>query len=474
MSKKVALVTLQPVDVRSAGAVNLGYYAVKETFIKEGWEVDEYTCKEWYIPNPYEYDIIAFSVYYYTQLINLLPFLKRNHIPYRRTDRRPTILVGGQGCQNNLLNDYIDVVSMGACEISLPFILENHRDLELLSTHPNVFVPSIDKDISTKELGYYDKVDSPVVIYGKNAVVQISHGCRYRCKFCGYSWSVGKYKEKPIEVVKEQLLEAKSKGVTGVNLFSADMTGYSHIIELLDFMIEHNIRILNTDIRASGYTEEIAERLDKLKFRRASIGVESFDESVRQGINKRLTDQQLEECIDRAIRHNVSTLHLYLIAGLPNEQYNHWIEWFEKIKARVEEEERSIRVDFSIQNFQPMQYTPLKDFPFVDFNEKHKFVRKFLQCKYKLGWLSRPAEEKDYCNLGGKIGMKECSYLVTMFVLHGDSTGGNVLEELDMKTFIGRSINPKLYSKIRAVCERHPEWYQIKKVDNPEKGVWED
>ena len=70
--------------------------------------------------------------------------------------------------------------------------------------------------------------------------------------------------------------------------------------------------------------------------------------------------------------------------------------------------------------------------------------------------------------------MKECSYLVTMFVLHGDSTGGNILEELDMKTFIGRSIDPKLYSKIRAVCERHPDWYQIKKVDNPEKGVWDD
>lgn len=473
-SKKVALVCPFPADIRSIGSANLGFKIVEDTIKKCGWDVDIYTCEKWFIPYPDSYDIIAFSLFYYGQIINVLPFLEKNNIPLNPKDRKQVVIAGGQGMIGvNTLNNYIDCISMGDCEVSLPYLLEHYDDLELLSKHKNLFVPSINSSMDEKELGFYPYVDTGVVTYGKNATVQLNKGCRFRCKFCGYSWCTKKYIEKPLELVKEQILEAKAMGIKNINLFSVNMCGYSKIIEVLDFMIENGMRLLTTDVRASDYTEEIAERLDKLKVRRLSVGVESFDEDVRKYIRKGLSDKQLDEFFDRAIRHNVSTFHIYLICGLPTEQYKNWNEWVGYIKEKIEKVDRGIRLDFSLANFQPMPKTPLQDEEYVDFKEKHEYIRSFLRKQYEVGLLKQEPESKTYRNLGGRIAQKERSYLVFMYMLHGDVTAGNILEKLHLKSFVGRSLNPKLYDKIRILCKENPDCYQIEELTDSNEEVWD-
>src|SRR5690606_19638616 len=125
-----------------------------------------------------------------------------------------------------------------------------------------LYIPSISEKINFNTST--EIINSEPVIYNKNAMIELTRGCKYRCKFCQYGWTNGKYREKDIELVKQQILYIKNKGIKNINLLSCNLGGYSKINEILDFCIKEKIRLMNTDMRINEYTEEIAEKLNIL------------------------------------------------------------------------------------------------------------------------------------------------------------------------------------------------------------------
>ena len=81
----------------------------------------------------------------------------------------------------------------------------------------------------------------------------------------------------------------------------------------------------------------------------------------------------------------------------------------EKRKAYTD---RSIRIEFSITNFEPCAGTSLEDAPQVDFDKKHDFLRKWGQRLIDLGF--HKGESVWYPNCGGRFGRKPASYKLLM------------------------------------------------------------
>lgn len=103
-----ALVDTTPADMRNKTSINLGYEIVAEKLnaVKFHWRdvLDD------------KYDVIAFNVFYPTNIFNIVPFLTRNKIEPLKALRKgsPKIIVGGQGVGgNNILAEIADEIFIG-------------------------------------------------------------------------------------------------------------------------------------------------------------------------------------------------------------------------------------------------------------------------------------------------------------------------------------------------------------------------
>lgn len=464
---KFALVQLTPKDMRNQNSINLGLEIIADIIVSKGWELDLYKYGD-IISDVDSYDIIGFSIFYYTQMLNLIPFLKQNNIePLSHKRKSPILIAGGQGIQNPMpIADFINIVSMGNGEGVIEYILDNYNDIEVLKNNPYLYLPNI-KD--HWEFNNIDVIDSKPQVFNKFGMIELTRGCKYRCKFCQYAWTNGKYREKDISLVKKQIDTLLDKGIRNINLLSCNLGGYTKILEVLDYCIERNVRLMNSDMRINEYSDDIAARLDKLKVRTLKVGIESFSEDTRRLIGKPITKQELDIFINKALANNISNIHFYLIYGLPEDNYSSWFEYMKYISDIRKTIDRNVRIEFSITNFEPSIYTPYENADYVDFNAKHEFLRKFLITQEDLGYIKQDAKTKDYKNTHGRLGRKQRSYNIGMWLLHGDKSISKVLLELDKG--ISRSIDSKMYDKIKNLCKEYPEVYQIMDINT--ENIWE-
>lgn len=320
--------------MRSKDSINLGLELIKNCIIKKGWELDVVSFGQKI--NSQEYDIIGFNIFYVTQQLNLVPFLKQNNIePLRENEsNRPLLIAGGQGIQNpKPISDFIDLFIIGDGEENIIKILDKYEKgfLDELIYEEGIYSSSYPKE--KIDFGYIKHIDSEPIIHNKRAMIELTRGCKYRCKFCQYGWTNGIYREKNFELVKKQILEVKNQEIKNINLLSCNLGGYSKIEELLKFCIDNKIRLMNSDIRVDEYPK-IANLLDELKIRTLKVGVESFNELTRFDCGKKITDQQLNEFFELAI-NRVNNIHFYLIYGLPTEKkYNTWFEFIKMAKRK--------------------------------------------------------------------------------------------------------------------------------------------
>lgn len=437
------LVQLNPRDMRSQESINMGLEIIKAKILEHGWNVD--VVKFGQKIDPSKYDIIGFNVFYIMQQLNLVPFLQYNGID--TMENRPLLIAGGCGVQNpRPISKFIDIFVIGDGEELILEILDNYangtlKNIEQLS---GIYIPNV-----TSELTFAKMLDvnSFPVIYEKRGMIEISRGCKYKCKFCQYSWTNIKYREKPIEVIKEQILWLRSQGIKSINLLSCNIGGYSKIVELLEFCIQENVTLVNSDVRIDEYSD-VSQLLFDLKIKSIRVGVESFTESVRFGVNKRITDEQLDDFFDLAIKYN-SNIHFYLIFGLPGEtDYEAWFKFIRKAKEKIAKiTDRNIRLEYSITNFEPSIYTPFENAEQVNFEDKENFLRKYLKVLEEIGDIP-DASAKWYHNMHGRIGRRQESYNILMWLMTGDESIGEVLLKSKI-CGVTRSIKPTIYRKLK-------------------------
>lgn len=417
--RRVLLVDTIPKDARNQGSINLGLEIVRK-------RMDADVCPWWtVVPDIGRYDTIGFNVFYPMHLLNVVPFLTRNRIQPLRTERclqpsRPQLIAGGPGAGlNHILSGIVDSTCVGEYDLA-----EN-----------------------------YLTVTSEPVISGGKAVIELTRGCRHRCRFCEYSWTCNSYREKSLDLVKEQIEWVRNRGITRINFLSANFAGHSEIGPLIEHAISRGITILNSDIAP----RDVSRILPWLKHlpKYLKLGVESFDPRTRSMIGKPMTDDDFLTIVDALLEH-CNGLHFYLIYGLPDDRYDRWFMWLRRLAEirrhytvettdlfgeKLRENTKAIRMEFSITNFEPALGTPLEQAPRVDFDAKAAFLRLWTETLIATGFFkNREVELVDYKNARGRFGRKELSYEMLMSLKNG---GPELTEELihALPHGVGRSVS---------------------------------
>lgn len=417
---KIALIDTIPVDSMGKGSINLGFELVANHYnpVVYNW-TDR--IKE-------DCDVILFNVFYPTHIFNMVAFLRNNNIPILKSDRKesPYVIAGGQGVSNcnGCVDLIVDEVFKGEVEAG--------------------------ENVDSKGWMRARELNSPFVCKERNSMIELTRGCKYRCKFCEYGWvSGGAFRHKDIELVKEQIDEAWRRERRNINFLSANVNSYPNMDELLDYADIRGIRFTNTDICLRDmFKTRLIERQATVK-----IGVESFDEKTRAAIGKPISDDVLLENIIQ-LAEKVNYIHFYLIYGLPDDRYSAWLEWLEKLE-RVRKSHtktvqtlfgddvvntKNLRFEFSITNFEPCLGTPLVDVPMVDFVKKDEFLKDWGKGLVEHGFFH--AESVDYNNSKGRFGRKEEAYLFLMML----KRGGAEITEAIINSFqkgVGRSMGKK-------------------------------
>ncbi|NLI05365.1 MAG: hypothetical protein GX483_08925, partial [Actinomycetaceae bacterium] len=166
------LIDTIPRDARKTSSINLGFEIAREW---HGLEPTHFTSRVLEVP-----DTIYANVFYPMNMINLVSFLKRKKIPVLKEERRQRLVVGGQGVNNTqCLSDIADEIYLG----------------------------EIDGNYLENGWSRRDEIDSEPRLKEGKAVIELTRGCKYRCKFCEYGWvHGGRFREKDINLVKEQIL----------------------------------------------------------------------------------------------------------------------------------------------------------------------------------------------------------------------------------------------------------------------------
>ena len=407
------LVVTSPRDTRRTTAINLGLQiAAKE----RGADVVHWSDPNVEIGN---YDRIGFNVYYPLNILNIEPFLRRYNLG---RPGGPVLQAGGHGVSNlgGVMDAYPIEVYRGE--------IEGHW---------------VDRK------GYHRAKDvlSEPVRDGSKAIMELTRGCRYSCNFCEYGCTLGgSYREKPLELAKEQLIDLRSQGITRINLLSVNMAGYRHIEELIDFCKFWGITILNADtcIKEIRSIEKLLPRMAKVQ-----IGLESFDERTRIANKKGIPDELLWPTLEWILEHS-GGIYFYLIFGLPDDNYGSWWEAIHRladIRRRITS--KSVRFDFSISTFEPSLGTPLEGAPWVDFEQRTAFKIQWAKEMHSSG-LFKKLYLDDLNKVPGIWGKEETTYRLLMHLKRGGQRVGEIARQV-FKNGVTRS--PSMAQKLRFLTE---------------------
>jgi hypothetical protein len=297
-NKDVILIDTLPRNARNQGSINLGLQIVSETL----------NCNivKWNDKLSKQYKQYAFNIIYPTHVFNMVSFMIRNGIEPLKSKRKDIkIVAGGQGVSNlKCLDDIVDEIYLG----------------------------EFDNGVVADKNGWtrLTKLESKEVIDGSKAVIEITRGCKYRCKFCEYGWVMGgKYREKPWELVKEQIDVCMAQGIRTINFLSANFGTYSAIDTLFEYCAKQGVQILNRDICLMD-AGKIMKWIKPHGLNYLKIGVESFDEDTRRKAGKNITDAEMENTL-RQILAITPSIHIYLIYGLPADNYENWFKWIKRL-----------------------------------------------------------------------------------------------------------------------------------------------
>lgn len=398
-----------PVDSESAGSINLGLELVSQ---QTGAKIVHWRDKLDFVPKN-----IGINIIYPPHMLNVVPFLKRNGIEPLKEDRKGKhiLTAGGPAIGNGkALVDIVDHVYFG----------EFDTELNLTSI-----------------------VSEPIIKNGK-AVLELTRGCKSKCKFCEYTFGVKKYREKDLELVKAQIMNLMKQGIKRINFLSANFAGYSKLPELIEYCIFNHITILNCD----SCVKDVHRILPYTKYlqKQIKLGIESFDEATRMSIAKPMAEQQLIDTI-KTLSDHMNSIHMYLIYGLPGDNYDEWLRWlkilsdirksyttssYNLLDEEVITNTKNLRYEFSITNFEPCFNTPMANCPTVDFEAKEKFVTMWGQGLMKNDFFK--GEVYEYKNAKGRIGRKEHSYEMLMMLKNGEGLTSRFLNLFQKG--VGRSI----------------------------------
>jgi radical SAM superfamily enzyme YgiQ (UPF0313 family) len=431
------------------GMSNLGFQAVyrllnarpdvvaERAFLPEGAEMALYgrsgrpllsleTCKPLY-----DFDVVAFSLSFEHDYLNVLKLLDMGKITLPSADRNddePLVAAGGVVTYLNPepLAGFIDVFIPGDAEVTLdPFIesvfdtwqgggSRRHRLERLAVSNPSVYVPSCYAPeygsdgtlVSFRPLasGVPEKIRverawgsnwppacSTVLTreseFSDMFLVETGRGCGRSCRFCaaGYVYRPPRFHS---ETVIQSLVEGPAREGRRIGLVGTAVSDTPGIEQVCSSICDSGGSFSLSSLRADNIGVAFAGLLSRSGQRSLSIAPEAGSERLRRVINKHLSMEQLTDAVAAIARAGDFSIRLYVLIGLPTETVEDRHALVRMVKAlkhtivKASAGRGTIgRIRVSVNCFVPKPFTPFQWAPFGQvsvLNEARKTISRSL------------------------------------------------------------------------------------------------
>ena len=349
-----------------------------------------------------EFDIIGFSVGYELNFTNILAILELGGIPpvsSERSDSDSIVILGGPALINPVpYGSFADCVFIGEAEgwsaEMIPALAElkstgagRREMLSALRLSPYIWFK--DKAENTKR-GIWNGFGKGAVLPSlvsnistvqDHGVVEIMRGCPHNCRFCSASVFYRPYREidfkDVVEKIDFQILQCGYREVTLSSLSTGD---YPQIEELARRMNERfkrlGIKISLPSLRVRDLSSSSMGGL--LKKTGLTFAPETGSDRLRSLIGKNLTNQEVIEKSNLALRSGWKRVKLYFMMGLPGERD-------EDIEAIIDLSSKIRNVTLSLSYFIPKPHSEFegKKMEGLDvLREKKKYLYSVLDARY--------------------------------------------------------------------------------------------
>jgi radical SAM superfamily enzyme YgiQ (UPF0313 family) len=359
------------------GMSNLGFQTVYKLLNEE----DDIVCERFFLPprqelaelaaaraplltlesqSPVgEFDIVAFSVSFEWDYVNVLTLLRLAGIPRyatERAERHPLVVVGGAVTFVNPepLAPFADVVAAGEAEVLVPALRRafgaatDRADLlRRLARERGFYVPSFyepqyapdgtlsgycvrpDRDVPSPvrkaALRTTEAVDPPVTSiftpdteFGSRLLIEVVRGCANLCRFCWAGYNYLPVRAFPTDRILD-LAGAARAHAHRVGLVSIALCDHPDIERILARLNEIGYAISPASLRLDDLTEPIVRLLRESGERTITIAPETGSDRLRRVINKTVTNDEILDRAELIFASGIENLKLYYMIGLPTE-----------------------------------------------------------------------------------------------------------------------------------------------------------
>jgi len=370
-----------------------------------------------------DFDILAFSVSFEQDYVNVLEMLRLAGISPEKADRTsgdPLLVLGGICSFFNPepLADLFDVVIVGEGEeVAGEFldVYKANRDkgrqelLRALCPIPGVYIPEF------YEVTYNDdgtirerrplRPEAPAIIRKRSVadidsrpaatviltpdtefsdmhLAEVTRGCGRHCRFCmaGYIY----LPPRNLSAREGQAQARQTDERCGkIGLVGSALSDYPAIDDLCS-SIQGSLSV--SSLRADSLKPALIERLAKSGHKTIAIAPEAGSERLRKVINKGVTEEDILRAADLVFGAGIPNLKLYFIIGLPTETQED-IDAITALAEKAHEVQlrharpagRIGRITLSVNSFVPKPFTPFQWEPMEEvasLNRKQRHLEK--------------------------------------------------------------------------------------------------
>jgi radical SAM superfamily enzyme YgiQ (UPF0313 family) len=307
-----------------------------------------------------DFDVLAFSVSFEWDYVNILTLLRLAGIPRYAAERgphHPLIVIGGAVTFVNPepLAPFADVIAAGEAEVLVPSLDRAFREatgradlLRSLSQERGFYMPSFYEPqygadgaltgyvpaaaaaeaplpIRKAAVRATDALDPPATSiftpeteFGSRFLVEVVRGCANLCRFCWAGYNYLPVRPFPADRILE-LAEAARPFAGRAGLVSIALCDHPEIERILARLHEMGYGISPASLRLDDLTEPIVQILRASGERGITIAPETGSDRLRRVVNKTVTNDEILDRAELIFASGFENLKLYYMIGLPTE-----------------------------------------------------------------------------------------------------------------------------------------------------------